>query len=72
MVDLAKQNFEVNLNDEGGAKILKSSINAIFGKGEDENLEWILNPCVYQSASEKVGYINGANFNLIGILEQCQ
>ena len=71
MVDLAKQNFEVNLNDESGAKILKSSINAIFGKGEYEIFEWIINPSVYQSASEKIGHINGVNFNLIGILDQC-
>ena len=30
MEKLAKQNFEVNLNEERGAKILKCSLNAIL------------------------------------------
>ena len=39
MEDLANQNFEVNLNEEGGARILKHSFNALVSDGEDVDIE---------------------------------
>ena len=39
MVELEDQDFEVNLNNESGAKIVKSSFNAILCEEENSSLD---------------------------------
>ena len=73
MEELAKQNFEVNLNNSEGATILKSSFNAILSLEENVNLdEYGSVPTVYATAAERAMQINGTKFNLVEVLYMCQ
>jgi len=71
---IEKENFEVNLNNDEGAKIVKLSVNAILNKEENPILEddVLSLPARKYDPESQVQAVKSEGFNFSGILELCQ